>query len=81
MPDRLYAKRLKELMWRVPNLTPPQEEYAKAVFNQYAHFGSSGISRYEAEKVIKALRKNPSDDIHSHQIDAIEEEITKYFEG
>jgi hypothetical protein len=72
----LYQDKLKSLLNEISALSPEEREYVKAVFSRYA---SNGISREEAEKAIRQMKLNFSDNIDSQELQRIKEKILGFF--
>jgi len=73
---RIYKDKLKSLLNQISILSPQEREYVKAVFSKYA---SNGISREEAEKAIRELKINASDNIDAEELQRIKEKILGFF--
>lgn len=78
MPEKLYEKKLKEILWRT-SLSRHKQEYAKAVFGRYSHFGSTAITRSEAEEALEDLEQNSRDLITPRDIELLRRAIENYF--
>lgn len=68
--------RLDKMLRKISALSPEEREYVKAVFSKYT---SGGISKSEAEKVIRQLKMNFSDNLDSSEVEKIKQKILGYF--
>jgi hypothetical protein len=72
----LYRDRLKKLLLEIPQLSPQEREYVKALFEK---FMTGGITKTEAEKVIRAMKMNFSDELDSSEVEKIKNKILGFF--
>lgn len=76
LSKKIYKEKLRNLLNQISALSPQEKEYIKAVFAKYA---ANGISRQEAEKAIRELKLNASDNIDSQELQRIKEKILGFF--
>ncbi|MEK7629949.1 MAG: hypothetical protein AAB432_01015 [Patescibacteria group bacterium] len=72
----LYREKLGILLNQISALSPEEKEYVKAIFGKYA---ADGISKFEAEKAIRELKFNFSDNLDSTEVEKIKIKILSFF--
>lgn len=70
------AKKLDTLLREISALSPEEREYVKAAFSR---FQANGISKLEAEQVIRGLKLNLKDELDSAEIEKIKLKILSFF--
>ena len=76
-PSKSISKsKLDKMLRGISALSPQEREYVKAVFGK---FSSNGISRLEAERVIRGMRFNLSDSLDPTEVQRIRDKILGFF--
>lgn len=70
---------MKQLLWKVPNLKPAEEEYVRALLMRYIHLGKNGVTPEEVEKMIKDMEANHRDSLEAGKVEAVAEVLRGYF--
>ena len=72
----ISRSKLDKMLRAIPALSPQEREYVKAVFGKFL---SNGISRLEAEKVIRGMKFNFSDNLDSSEVQRVKERMLGFF--
>lgn len=72
----LQTKKLEKLLKEISALSPEEREYVKAAF---ARFQENGISKLEAEQVIRGLKLNFRDNLDPAEVAKIRLKILSFF--
>lgn len=72
----LAANKLEKLLKEIPALSPEEREYVRAAFGRYQE---NGISKLEAEQVIRDLKLNYRDTLEQSEVEKIKLKILSFF--
>ena len=72
----LAIKKLDKLLREITALSPEEREYVEAAFSR---FQSNGISKLEAEQVIRGLKLNFKDTLEQSEVEKIKLKILSFF--
>ncbi|GEM_PF-2151675 len=72
----LQIKKLEKLLKEISALSPEEREYVKAAFGR---FQANGISKLEAEQVIRGLKFNFKDTLEPGEVEKIKLKILSFF--
>ncbi|MFH0806466.1 MAG: hypothetical protein V1885_01960 [Candidatus Brennerbacteria bacterium] len=72
----LAAEKLDKLLREIPALSPEEREYVEAAFGR---FQANGISKLEAEQVIRGLKINYKDSLEQSEVEKIKLKILSFF--
>lgn len=73
----IYKEKLEKLLKEIPELSPQEREYVKALFGKFA---PQGITKFEAEKIIREMKLNFKDSLDSAEAEKIKNKILSAFE-
>lgn len=72
----LAMEKLEKLLKEISALSPEEREYVKVAF---ARFQENGISKLEAEQVIRDLKLNYRDTLEQSEVEKIKLKILSFF--
>ena len=72
----LAVKKMDTLLREIAALSPEEREYVKAAFGR---FQANGISKLEAEQVIRGLKLNFKDTLEQSEVEKIKLKILSFF--
>lgn len=72
----MNAKNLEKLLKEISALSPEEREYVKAAFGR---FQENGISKLEAEQVIRGLKLNFKDTLDPTEVEKVKLKILSFF--
>lgn len=72
----LQMKKLDTMLREITALSPEEREYVKAAFSR---FQANGISKLEAEQVIRGLKLNFRDNLDPAEVEKIRWKILSFF--
>lgn len=73
----IYKEKLEKLLKEIPELSSQEREYVKAFFGKVA---SQGITKFEAEKIIREMKLNFKDNLDSSETEKIKNKILSVFD-
>jgi len=74
--QNLSREKLKNLLKEIPQLSPQEREYVKALFEKFI---TGGITKSEAEQVIRKMKLNFADELDYFEVEKIKEKIMSFF--
>lgn len=72
----LYKDKLEKLLREIPELSPQEREYVKALFSKVE---SGGIEKWEAEKLLKGMKLNFKDNLDRIEVEKVKQKILSAF--
>lgn len=73
----IYKEKLEKLLKEIPELSPQEREYVKALFGKVSF---EGITKFEAEKIIREMKLNFKDNLDSFEAEKVKNKILSVFE-